>query len=357
MVKITFENVTHYYGKEMALEDISITFEDGVSSALLGPSGCGKTTMLKIICGLLKPTKGRVYFDEEDVTDVPPEKRNVAIVFQFPVVYPMSVEKNLMFPLLNMKISTEEKKRRIREVAELIGIKHLLDKNAKALGPADKQRVALARALVRDPKVFLFDEPMSSIEPEQRAILKSELKKLLGRLKKTSIFVTHDQTEAITFAEKIAVMTKGHVVQYGTYEEIYNKPKNEFVAFFIGYPGMNILEIEIVNDEIVINGYKIRIPPQFKVPEGMRRIKLGVRPEHINISTEEKPGWIPVNVEAIEDLGNGVAILELRLGRKLFKAKTSAAEIEGELQRVWIDIPEERIHLFDLNGERLPEKA
>jgi len=356
MVKITLENVTHYYGKEMALEDISITFEDGVSSALLGPSGCGKTTMLKIICGLLKPTKGRVYFDEEDVTDVPPEERNVAIVFQFPVVYPMSVEKNLMFPLLNLKISTEEKKRRIREVAELIGIKHLLDKSAKALGPADKQRVALARALVRDPKLFLFDEPMSSIEPEQRAILKSELKKLVGRLRKTSIFVTHDQTEAITFAQKIAVMTKGHVVQYGTYEEIYDKPKTEFVAFFIGYPGMNILEAEIVNNDIIIDGHRMRIPPRFKVPEETRRIKLGVRPEHINVSTEERPGWIPVNVEAVEDLGNGVAILELRLGRKIFKAKTSSAEIEEALRKVWIEIPEEKIHLFDLNGERLPEK-
>ncbi|MEM0488153.1 MAG: ABC transporter ATP-binding protein [Candidatus Bathyarchaeia archaeon] len=357
MVKVTLENVTHYYGKEMALEDINITFEEGIPSALLGPSGCGKTTMLKIICGLLRPTKGRIYFDDEDVTDVPPEKRNVAIVFQFPVVYPLTVEKNLMFPLLNVKISLEEKRKKIREVAELMGIKHLLDRHASALGPADRQRVALARALVRDPVIFLFDEPMSSIEPEQRVILKSELKRLLSKLRKTSIFVTHDQTEAITFAEKIAVMTKGRVVQYGTYEEIYNRPATDFVAFFIGYPGMNILEAKVVDNEIIINGIRVKIPARYKVTREIGSIKFGIRPEHIQISLEEKPKWIPARVEYIEDLGNEVAIISLKIGEKTLKAKVSSLNLEKELTKVWINFPEEHINIFDINGKRLPEEV
>jgi len=354
MTRITLENVTHYYGKELALENVSISFEANISSALLGPSGCGKTTILKIICGLLKPTQGKVYFDDEDVTDVPPEERNVAIVFQFPVVYPMSVERNLLFPLLRMKLPKDEIGRRVNQVSELLGIKHLLQKDARSLGPADRQRVALARAIIREPRLFLFDEPMSSIEPEKRVILKSELKKLVKELKKTSIFVTHDQSEAITFAEKIAVMTKARIVQYGTYEEIYDKPLNDFVAFFIGYPGMNILLGKVMNGRLYIDRYEVRLAEQYAmIPEGMSQVKIGIRPEHILISFQEKPNWLPVTVEALEDLGNGVGIVETRLNDVILKIKVSSSQIVEGMKRAWIYLPPDKIHLFSLSGERI----
>ncbi|MEM3713403.1 MAG: ABC transporter ATP-binding protein [Nitrososphaeria archaeon] len=353
MAKIILENITHIYakGQPPALEDVNMVIEDKSRNALLGPSGCGKTTLLKIICGLLKPTKGRIYFDDEDVTDLPPEKRNIAIIFQFPVVYNMSVYDNLMFPLRNLKIPVEEKKKKVLEVAESLGLSNLLRAQANRLGPADRQRVALGRVLVRSPKAFLFDEPLSSIEPEKKVILKTEIKRIQEKLNQTTIYVTHDQTEALTFADKIAVMDKGRVLQYDTVENIYARPKNVFVGFFIGFPGMNTLDGQIKDDMIDLQDFSIKLPKNWVPPKDMTNVKVGIRPEHIQVSIEPKQDWYCFRVFACSQTVKGFNILHLTTDHQTIKVRSNLFVEEGS--KVWVNFPPEYIHLFDEKGERI----
>jgi len=354
MTKITLENISHSYdgGKTWAVTDINLVFESGRRYALLGPSGCGKTTILKIICGALRPTKGQVYFNDVNVTDYPPERRNVAIVFQFPVVYRMSVLKNLLFPLMNVDIPKTEKLKKAYHVAELLGIKNLLDKPAHRLGLADKQRVSIGRALVRDVDVILLDEPMSSIEPDKRYELKRLLMEISKDMKKTMIFVTHDQTEALTFGEKIAVMSaNGRLLQFGTFEEIYHSPAHEFVGFFIGFPGMNIIEGRVIKEGVDLGPFKLTLKER-KLPLRIgEEVKVGIRPEHVRIALSQTEGYIPFDVVYMEDLGRRSTILHLRNQNVLIKARISE-EVAG-ISKVWIKIPEEYVIFFDRSGRRV----
>jgi len=358
MAEIKLSNVTHSYdGKTNAVEDINIIFKDKTTNALLGPSGCGKTTTLKIISGLLKPTKGRVIFDKVDVTDLPPERRNVGMVFQFPVVYSMTVLENLMFPLLNQKTMSKEDKRRVAlEVAEMLDIKDILNEHAPKLGPADRQRVALGRLLVKTmiqrPTVILFDEPLSSIEPEKRHALKRLIKEVQKKSETTTVYVTHDQTEALTFAEKIAIMNKGRIVQFDTVENIYSKPKDTFVGFFVGFPGMNILEGVVKGDVIDFVDFQVKIPPGAKLPPRLQRVKLGIRPEHIEISLESKKGeegWIPLECQLYENLGKGFGIAHLASKNQKLKARSEVPVRPGST--VWVRFIPEYIRLFDEEGK------
>lgn len=352
MAKVTLEDITHSYdGKTNAIEDVNLTFEDRTTNAILGPSGCGKTTILKIIAGLLKPTEGRIYFDDQDVTELPPEERNVAIVFQFPVVYSMSVYDNLMFPLLNLKIPKEEKKRKVLEVAKSIGLENVLNSHAPSLGPADKQRVAIGRVLIREPRVFLFDEPLSSIEPDRRVALKTEIKRIQEKLQQTTIYVTHDQTEALTFAEKVAIMDKGRVAQFDTVENIYAKPNTVFVGFFIGSPGMNILEGENKGNVIDLRDFTIKLPSNLKLPEAVRKVKVGIRPEHIEVSAKEKKDWARFKVETFEDLGKGFGILHIATNSHRIRARSTMLIPEGS--DVWINFPLKYVSFFDEEGKRV----
>jgi len=352
MTKITLENITHSYdGKTNAVEDINLTFDHGSKSAILGPSGCGKTTLLKIIAGILKPTKGKICFDDQDVTGLPIEQRNVAMVFQFPVVYSMSVFDNLMFPLLNVKIPKEEKKMKVLKVAESLGLTHLLKEHASKLGPADRQRVAIGRALVREPNVFLFDEPLSSVEPERRIALKIEIKKIQEKLKQTTIYVTHDQNEALTFAEKIAVMDAGKVVQFDTVENIYQEPNTTFVGVFIGSPGMNILEGYNKGDVIDLEDFSIKLPQNMKIPENIKKVKVGIRPEHVEVSNKEKSGWACFKVGVFEDLGKGFGILHIVTNNHTIRVRSSVAIPEGS--NVWVNFPPNRLHFFNEEGKRI----
>ncbi|MEM2122958.1 MAG: ABC transporter ATP-binding protein [Candidatus Bathyarchaeia archaeon] len=352
MARVTLEDITHSYnGKSNAVEDVNLTFEDRTASAILGPSGCGKTTILKIIAGLLQPTKGRIYFDDQDVTELPPEQRDVAIVFQFPVVYSMSVYDNLMFPLLNLNISKEEKRRKVLEVAESIGLKDLLDRHAPSLGPADKQRVAIGRVLIRKPKVFLFDEPLSSIEPDRRVYLKTEIKRIQETLQQTTIYVTHDQTEALTFAEKVAVMEMGKVAQFDTVDNIYAKPNTAFVGFFIGSPGMNILDGENLGDSVNLRDFSIILPPNIKLPENVKKVKVGIRPEHVEVSAKERKDWACFKVETFEDLGKGFGILHIITDSHRIRARSTIFIPEGS--NVWINFPLRHVSFFDEEGKRI----
>ncbi|MEM9840946.1 MAG: ABC transporter ATP-binding protein, partial [Pseudomonadota bacterium] len=253
MAKITLQNLRHSYmpnpisADDYALKEIDVAWEDGGAYALLGPSGCGKSTLLNIISGLLTPSEGRILFDETDVTELSPDQRNIAQVFQFPVIYDtMTVRQNLSFPLKNRGVNQAKIDQRVAEIAEMLEVTDMLDRRAAGLAPDNKQKLSMGRGLVRDDvNVVMFDEPLTVIDPHLKWKLRSKLKELHQRVKATMIYVTHDQTEALTFADQVVVMQLGEVVQIGTPVELFERPAHTFVGHFIGSPGMNVLPAEV----------------------------------------------------------------------------------------------------------------
>ena len=249
MARIRLKDLRHSYRErpvtesDWAVKRLDIEWTDGSANALLGPSGCGKTTLLNIVSGLLKPTEGSVWFDDRDVTALPPDARNIAQVFQFPVVYDtMSVYDNLAFPLRNRGVSEQELDSRVREIAALLDLDAMVEQRAAGLTADGKQKISLGRGLVRlDVAVIMFDEPLTVIDPHLKWRLRSKLKELHQRLRMTMIYVTHDQTEALTFADQVLVMNDGMIVQAGTPVELFERPRHTFVGHFIGSPGMNLL--------------------------------------------------------------------------------------------------------------------
>jgi ABC-type sugar transport system ATPase subunit len=354
MVTVVVDNVSHTYTKPVvtvALVDINLEFKHGGLYALLGPSGCGKTTLMKIIAGLLKPTKGRVLFDDKDVTDWPPRKRNVAMVFQFPVVYEMNVYDNIAFPLRNYGYSESEIRKRVYEVAELMGLKDVLKLSASKLDPAGRQKVAVARALVREPSVFLFDEPLSNLDPLSRMELRVKIKELQRRVKTTMIYVTHDQAEALTLADYIAVMNEGRVMQFDTPQNLYEYPRNTFVGFFIGNPGMNFVNCELVEQGLKCSD--ILYPLSSREVEFLRKyggeFVLGIRPEYIRV--EVKQGLAKAKCSIREDLGTAVLLHLETAGGVVVKAKLPPVTAVKEGDEVFIDFPREKVRIFTKSGE------
>lgn len=290
MAKITLSELKHSYypnptkSDDWALKELNLQWDDGGAYALLGPSGCGKTTLLNIISGLLTPSHGKVLFGDEDVTGLPPEERHIAQVFQFPVVYDtMTVFNNLAFPLRNRGVDEETVKSRVAEIAEMTDLTAMLDKRASGLTADGKQKISLGRGLVRnDVNAILFDEPLTVIDPHLKFQLRSKLKELHQRIRNTMIYVTHDQTEALTFADKVVVMNVGEVVQIGTPEELFEKPQHTFVGHFIGSPGMNVIPCEINGGAAYLNGTKISTTN--KAPKNIANAEIGVRPEYVTFS-------------------------------------------------------------------------
>jgi len=283
-----------------ALRDVNQIWEDGSAYALLGPSGCGKTTLLNTISGLLTPSEGQVYFDDKDVTGLPTSDRQIAQVFQFPVVYDtMTVFDNLAFPLRNRGMPEATVKQRVHQIAEMLDLTANLKKRASGLTADGKQKISLGRGLVRsDVNAILFDEPLTVIDPHLKWQLRSKLKELHQQTGITMIYVTHDQVEALTFASKVVVMFDGAVVQVGTPVELFNEPKHTFVGYFIGSPGMNFLPCKINQGQPVFHGNLINTShPVSSDLSG--RIVVGVRPEFVEFAD----GGIPVVIEKIEDLG------------------------------------------------------
>lgn len=248
------QSVEADYGGDAILRGVDLEVRSGEVVVLLGPSGCGKTTLLNLISGLLKPTHGRIVFDGRDVTDASPEERNIAQVFQFPVIYDtMTVYQNLAFPLRNRHVPAADIDRRVREVAHMLELDGMLHRRASGLTADSKQKISLGRGLVRsDVNVIMFDEPLTVIDPHLKWVLRSKLKELHQRIRRTMIYVTHDQTEALTFADKVVVMKDGEVVQIGTPIELFEKPSHTFVGHFIGSPGMNILPCSIEDRKSVV---------------------------------------------------------------------------------------------------------
>jgi len=322
MAQITLQQIQHRYATETprrsdyALRDIDTDWSDGGAYALLGPSGCGKTTLLNIISGLVEPTSGRVLFDGEDVTDTPTSERHIAQVFQFPVVYDtMRVYDNLAFPLRNRGLDEGRIKTRVEEIAELLDLTGVLGRRAAGLSPDGKQKISLGRGLVReDVNVIMFDEPLTVIDPHLKWQLRSKLKELHQRVGVTMIYVTHDQTEALTFADQVVVMHEGRIVQTGTPVELFEHPRHTFVGHFIGSPGMNVLPCEVEEGEVRFAGRAIATASRQRPGTGNPPLEIGLRPEHVRIV----PQGIPVEITRVDDLGRH-RVIEVRHERHSVK--------------------------------------
>ncbi len=288
MARISLPALKHSYypnptvEEDWALKQLDLQWEDGGAYALLGPSGCGKTTLLNIISGLLAPSHGRVLFDDKDVTDLPPEQRHIAQVFQFPVVYDtMSVYDNLAFPLRNRGVDETTVGERVSEIAEMTDLTDMLTRRASGLTADGKQKISLGRGLVRtDVNAILFDEPLTVIDPHLKFQLRSKLKEIHQRTSNTMIYVTHDQTEALTFADRVVVMNVGEVVQIGTPEELFEAPQHTFVGHFIGSPGMNVIPCQIDGGVAYLGDAKVKTAN--KAAAGATQAEIGVRPEYVS---------------------------------------------------------------------------
>lgn len=335
MARIDLKSLAHSYfpepkgDEDYALRRMEHVWEDGGAYALLGPSGCGKTTLLNIISGLLTPSEGQVLFDGKDVTKLAPEERNIAQVFQFPVIYDtMTVYENLAFPLRNRGVDPKRVDERVREIAGMLDLTGKLKQKARGLGADEKQTISLGRGLVRDDvSAILFDEPLTVIDPHLKWVLRRKLKEIHNKLRPTMVYVTHDQVEALTFADKVVVMYGGKVVQLGTPQELFENPAHTFVGYFIGSPGMNIVPCNIDAGAAWIDGKRIALSDRHMeaVSKASGPIELGIRPEFLRIETgngSEGDNGIEVNIVKVEDLGQ-YKIATTRFGSSEMKVKVS----------------------------------
>ena len=312
MAEIRLEQIAHAYGpqpealSDYALKRIEHCWADGGAYSLLGPSGCGKTTLLNVMSGLLRPSEGRVLLNGEDVTDLPTEARNVAQVFQFPVTYDtMSVFDNLAFPLRNRGHTEAAVRQRVGEISDALNLGSVLHTKASALAADLKQMISLGRGLVReDVAAILFDEPLTMVDPQQKWALRMQLKQLHRQFDHTMIYVTHDQTEALSFADQVAVMSDGYLVQVGTPRELFERPAHTFVGYFIGSPGMNVLPATVADSSACVDGYTIELAQRYGGTEG-KAVEIGVRPEFARLTRndESTEDGLPVVVKRIEDAG------------------------------------------------------
>lgn len=329
MAKITLSNLKHSYlpnpsgPEDFALKEIDLDWQDGGAYALLGPSGCGKSTLLNVVSGLLQPSEGRILFDDRDVTDLSPDQRNIAQVFQFPVIYDtMTVRENLAFPLRNRRVPEPKIAERVSEIAAMLEVEDMLDIRAAHLSPDNKQKISMGRGLVRDDvNVVMFDEPLTVIDPHLKWKLRSKLKELHQRVKATMIYVTHDQTEALTFADKVVVMQDGEIVQIGTPVELFERPQHTFVGHFIGSPGMNILPASVQDGRVTFEGNTIEVEGPVRGTGG--NTQLGVRPEFVTLADT----GVPARVRKVADVGRH-AVVETRVGDSSVKAVVEHADLE-----------------------------
>ncbi|MBR0822128.1 ABC transporter ATP-binding protein [Bradyrhizobium liaoningense] len=330
MARIDLVDLAHSYGgndapqESFALKPVTMTWRQGGAYALLGPSGCGKTTLLNVISGIITPSRGKILFDGKDITPLSTQKRNIAQVFQFPVIYDtMTVGQNLAFPLKNRGVPKAEIDKRVAEIGRLLDLEPYLNRKATRLTADAKQKISLGRGLVRsDVAAVLFDEPLTVIDPELKWQLRSKLKALHRELDLTMIYVTHDQTEALTFADTVVVMHDGRVVQSGTPAELFDKPAHTFVGYFIGSPGMNILPAEVKGREARIGGHLIALNRSYDHLPAGAKIEIGVRPEFVD-AVAPAPGLLTAKVERIDDLGR-IRFARVRVGEAKLAARAPA---------------------------------
>ena len=323
MARIDLVDLAHSYGgnaaaeESFALKPISMTWRQGGAYALLGPSGCGKTTLLNLISGIVTPSRGKILFDGTDITKATTQQRNIAQVFQFPVIYDtMTVGENLAFPLKNRGVARPEIEKRVKEIADLLDLTPVLKRKATRLTADAKQKISLGRGLVRsDVAAVLFDEPLTVIDPHLKWQLRRKLKQIHRELKLTLIYVTHDQVEALTFADQVVVMTRGRAVQVGSAADLFERPSHTFVGHFIGSPGMNFIAGEVEANRVWIAGKALRLPPLPVLPQGA--VKLGVRPEYLVPVPANTAGALPFTVSQVQDVGTHVVLSAVIAGQTL----------------------------------------
>lgn len=357
MATLVLEKLNLWYGKHThAVRDVDLVVEDGELCVFLGPSGCGKTSTLRMIAGFVKPTSGKIYLDGEVINDLYPGDRNVAMIFQNYALYPhLTVREQLAFPLKAQRIPRQEIAKRVEEVAHFLHLEEFLDRYPQELSAGQRQRVAIGRALIRKPKLFLMDEPLSQLDARLRVEMRANLRKLQQELRITTIYVTHDQTEAQGLADKIMVMHQGRVQQVGKPIEIYENPVNLFVAGFVGMPAMNFLRgVLVPGEELEFRGNGVRIPLSQGLKEKtfsllQREIILGVRPEHLALSRGEKVNVIQGEVYVVEPQSNEY-IVDLRVGGEIVKARLEKREFPspprpGEIVEVVFE--DRHLYIFD----------
>ena len=354
MAKIELSNISHSYNPNdlnptYALNPFSMTWENGKRYAILGPSGCGKTTMLNIVSGLVKPSKGNVLFDDNDVTNLITEERNIAQVFQFPVIYStMTVFDNLAFPLRCRNFSEEKIEERVQSVSDTLRLSTFLNMPARKLTADQKQLISLGRGLVReDVAAVLMDEPLTVIDPDLKFRLRRNLKEINEEYKTTLVYVTHDQNEAMTFADNIIVMDQGEIVQVGLPKDLFERPKTTFVGYFIGSPAMNLFETQLYsNNSVKINDTIIKTNTNLSNLK-KNDIKLGIRSEFVKVAKDEVENVIKVNVKKIEDFGN-FKLLTAKMGQLTIKSKINR-ETAVPTNDVKLYIPPEKCCLYENN--------
>ncbi|AEH50878.1 ABC transporter ATP-binding protein [Pseudothermotoga thermarum] len=357
MARVEVKNVTKTFGKVVALSNVSFSIGNGEFVVLLGPSGSGKTTLMYLIAGIYKPTSGQIFFDDVDVTNIPPKDRNVGLVFQNWALYPhMKVYENIAFPLTLKKVKPQQIREKVLQVSQMLQIDQLLDRYPWQLSGGQQQRVAIARALVKEPRILLFDEPLSNLDALLRLNVRAEIKKLQKDLKITSIYVTHDQAEALAIADRIVVLNNGRVVQIGTPEEVYAKPNHTFVASFLGNPPANLLEAKLNIDDrmIYIGDSKLNYAfVESLTQTGQREFVLAFRPEHAVISSEYKENSIRSTVYTVEPMGRE-QIVTLQTNGQIFKVVTSLEQKLQPGQTVYVFVSSDKVLIYDKSsGQRL----
>ncbi|AEH38730.1 ABC transporter ATP-binding protein [Halopiger xanaduensis] len=359
MAQIRLENLRKEYGREeiVAVDDLSLDIEDGEFVTVVGPSGCGKTTTLRMIAGLEQPTDGSVYIGDEDVTDVHAKNRDIAMVFQNYALYPhKTVYENMAFGLrMSTDLSESERRTRVEETAEMMDIDHLLEDTPDELSGGQKQRVALGRAIVREPDAFLFDEPLSNLDAKLRTSMRTEIQRIQNELDVTSVYVTHDQEEAMTMGDRIVILNNGELQQVGEPTEVYDNPVNEFVAGFIGSPSMNFFDVDVTTrgDRIVLgdpdSGFEFELSSEYVTDHAdeleANQYTLGIRPENVNVVESAAEGVVKGTVEVVEPIGSD-NYLYMDLAEDFIARVDSSIEPDvGE--RVALTFDESDIHLFE----------
>ena len=349
MAFLEFEDIDKSFGENNVISNFNLKVEKGHFIVLLGPSGCGKSTLLRMIAGLEKIDKGEIRLENNLLNDLLPSKRKIAMVFQSYALYPhMNVFNNISFGLINDKLSKSDITNKVHEAAKILKIEELLDRKPKELSGGQRQRVAIGRAITRNPKLFLFDEPLSNLDAALRSEMRVEISKLHKKLKSNIIYVTHDQIEAMTLADKIVIMNKGNIEQFGAPDNIYNDPKNIFVAEFIGNPKMNIIKIDKkdIKNKDTFNLFNKEI--KFENSNFENGLYVGIRPEDISFKNESEIS-VEINIELIENLGSE-KIIYTRLNNTEIRIKSSK-NIKDK--KITIYLPRNKLYLFDNNKNRL----
>lgn len=344
MGSVRIQDLRKSYGSIEVIHGLNIDIADAEFVALVGPSGCGKSTLLRMIAGLEPINSGSISIGDRVVNDLPPSRRDIAMVFQTYALYPhKTVAQNMGFALKVANVSKADIDRRVKDAAEVLGLTEYLSRKPRHLSGGQRQRVAMGRAIVRDPEVFLFDEPLSNLDAKLRIQMRTEIKQLHQRLKTTTVFVTHDQIEAMTLADRIVVMQAGHIEQIGTPLELYDRPQNQFVATFIGAPSMNLLEGELEGGAVALGGQR------FAGPAGTGKVNLGVRPEHLNLSAD----GLAMTVKVVEPTGSETMVFLDFAGQDVIAVFRERHDFQPG-QEIHLMPSPEHLHVFDASsGERL----